>query len=221
MAALADRVTRVAIIPVASLFWAATMALSGFIVANAFQLFWTNAGTGFGQAYRNPCFQLVDQRPLSDTSASARLCIRGPGKTARPTSWVRLAIGLIVAIAGGEDGWRWAFYHDGYTTCACWSWPRWCLKEPPRGKNEQAALLEDEAIEVEELEASMRHSFGSVAQSPHVLFLCHRRWRARFRVDRCARANSICCLKTNTQKMLLNAGSSNLCFGSLRCSPYR
>ena len=60
MAALADRVTRVAIIPVASLFWAATMALSGFIV-NAFQLFWTNAATGFGAGIQNPGFELADQ----------------------------------------------------------------------------------------------------------------------------------------------------------------
>ncbi|MYH87390.1 MAG: MFS transporter, partial [Acidimicrobiaceae bacterium] len=108
MAALADRVTRVAIIPVASLCWAATMALSGFIV-NAFQLFWTNAATGFGQAYRIP----VSNSLISDSyPIQARARVFAFEALGRPLGQLLgpLTIGLIVAIAGGEDGWRWAFY---------------------------------------------------------------------------------------------------------------
>ena len=51
MAALADRINRVALVPIMSFFWAGTTFLSG-LVANPFQLFWTTAGTGLGQAYR-------------------------------------------------------------------------------------------------------------------------------------------------------------------------
>ena len=152
MAALADRVNRVAIIPVASLFWAATMALSGF-VANAFQLFWTNAGTGFGQAYRIP----VSNSLISDGyPIQARARVFAFEALGRPLGQLLgpLAIGLIVAIAGGDEGWRWAFYLMAIPPVLV-GLASFVMKEPPRGKNEQAALLEDEAIEVEELEASM------------------------------------------------------------------
>ena len=152
MAALADRVNRVAIIPIASLFWAATMALSGF-VANAFQLFWTNAGTGFGQAYRIP----VSNSLISDCyPIQARARVFAFEALGRPLGQLLgpLAIGLIVAIAGGEDGWRWAFYLMAIPPVLV-GLASFVMKEPPRGKNEQAALLEDEAIDVEELEASM------------------------------------------------------------------
>ena len=152
MAALADRVTRVAIIPVASLFWAATMALSGFIV-NAFQLFWTNAATGFGQAYRIPVSNslISDRYPIQ-----ARARVFAFEALGRPLGQLLgpLAIGLIVAIAGGDEGWRWAFYIMAIPPVLV-GLASIAIKEPPRGKNEQAALLEDEAIEVEELEASM------------------------------------------------------------------
>ena len=152
MAALADRITRVAIIPIASLFWAATMALSGFIV-NAFQLFWTNAATGFGQAYRIP----VSNSLLTDTypiQARARIfAFEGLGRPAGQLLGP-LTIGLIVAIAGGDEGWRWAFYLMAIPPVVV-GLAALIMKEPPRGKNEQLALLEDEALDVAELEPSM------------------------------------------------------------------
>ena len=152
MAALADRVSRVAIIPVASLFWASTMALSGFIV-NAFQLFWTNAATGFGQAYRIPVSNslISDRYPIQARARAFALEALG-----RPLGQLLgpLAIGVIVAVAGGEEGWRWAFYIMAVPPVLV-GLASLALKEPPRGRNEQAAVLEDEAVDVEELEASM------------------------------------------------------------------
>ena len=152
MAALADRVSRVAIIPVASLFWASTMALSGFIV-NAFQLFWTNAATGFGQAYRIPVSNslISDRYPIQARARAFAFEALG-----RPLGQLLgpLAIGVIVAVAGGEEGWRWAFYIMAVPPVLV-GLASLALKEPPRGRNEQAAVLEDEAIDVEELEASM------------------------------------------------------------------
>ncbi len=168
MAALADRVTRVAIIPVASLFWAATMALSGFIV-NAFQLFWTNAATGFGQAYRIP----VSNSLISDSypiQARARVfAFEGLG---RPLGQLLgpLTIGLIVAIAGGDEGWRWAFYLMAVPPVLV-GLAALAMKEPPRGKNEHNALLEDEAIEVEELESSMSTALARLRKVRTFYFL--------------------------------------------------
>ena len=152
MAALADRVTRVRIIPIASFCWAATLALSGFIV-NAFQLFWTNAATGFGQAYRIPVSNslLTDAYPIP--SRSRVFAFEGLG---RPLGQLLgpLTIGVIATTAGGDEGWRWAFYLLAIPPVIV-GIASFALKEPTRGKNEQAALLTDDAVEVDELEPSM------------------------------------------------------------------
>lgn len=152
MAALADRVTRVRIIPIASLFWAATLALSGFIV-NAFQLFWTNAATGFGQAYRIPVSNslLTDAYPIP--ARSRVFAFEGLG---RPLGQLLgpLTVGLIATIAGGDEGWRWAFYLLAIPPVLV-GIASFIMKEPKRGQNEQSALLTDDAVEVDELEPSM------------------------------------------------------------------
>ncbi len=168
MAALADRVKRVAIIPVASLFWAATMALSGFIV-NAFQLFWTNAATGFGQAYRIP----VSNSLISDSyPIQARARVFAFEALGRPLGQLLgpLTIGLIVAIAGGEEGWRWAFYIMAIPPVIV-GLASLVMKEPPRGRNEQAAVLEDDAVDVEELEASMSTALARLRKVRTFYFL--------------------------------------------------
>lgn len=152
MAALADRVTRVAIIPVASLFWAATMALSGFVV-NSFQLFWTTAATGLGQAYRIPVSNslISDRYPIQ-----ARARIFAFEALGRPFGQLLgpLSIGLIVAVAGGEEGWRWAFYIMAVPPLVV-GLASIAIKDPPRGRNEHAAVLNGEAVDIEELDASM------------------------------------------------------------------
>jgi ABC-type branched-subunit amino acid transport system ATPase component len=152
MAALADRITRVRIIPIASFFWAATLALSGFIV-NAFQLFWTNAATGFGQAYRIPVSNslLTDAYPI--TSRSRIFAFEGLG---RPLGQLLgpLTIGFIATTAGGDEGWRWAFYLLAIPPVLV-GIASFAMREPKRGQNEQSALLTDEAVDVDELEPSM------------------------------------------------------------------
>jgi ABC-type branched-subunit amino acid transport system ATPase component len=152
MAALADRVTRVRIIPIASFFWAATLALSGFIV-NAFQLFWTNAATGFGQAYRIPVSNslLTDAYPIP--SRSRVFAFEGLG---RPLGQLLgpLTVGFIATTAGGDEGWRWAFYILAVPPVIV-GIASFVMKEPRRGQNEQSALLTDDAVEVDELEPSM------------------------------------------------------------------
>ena len=138
MAALADRVARVRIIPVASAFWAATVFLSGLVV-NPFQLFLTNAGTGLGQAYRLPVSNslLVDAYPIA-----ARGRIFAFEALGRPVGQLLgpLVVGGAAAIAGGAEGWRAAFFVVAVPPLLAAA-ASLILKEPERGRFEQEAVF--------------------------------------------------------------------------------
>lgn len=138
MAALADRVARVRIIPVASAFWAATVFLSGLAV-NPFQLFWTNAGTGLGQAYRLPVSNslLVDAYPIA-----ARSRIFAFEAMGRPVGQLLgpLIVGGTAAVAGGAEGWRAAFFVVAVPPLLAAA-ASLILKEPERGRFEQEAVF--------------------------------------------------------------------------------
>lgn len=138
MAALADRVARVRIIPVASAFWAATVFLSGLVV-NPFQLFLTNAGTGLGQAYRLPVSNslLVDAYPIA-----ARSRIFAFEALGRPVGQLLgpLVVGGAAAIAGGAEGWRAAFFVVAVPPLLAAA-AAFILKEPERGRFEQEAVF--------------------------------------------------------------------------------
>lgn len=138
MAALADRVARVRIIPVASAFWAATVFLSGLAV-NPFQLFLTNAGTGLGQAYRLPVSNslLVDAYPIA-----ARSRIFAFEAMGRPVGQLLgpLIVGGTAAWAGGAEGWRAAFFVVAIPPLLAAA-ASLILKEPERGRFEQEAVF--------------------------------------------------------------------------------
>ena len=138
MAALADRVARVRIIPVASAFWAATVFLSGLAV-NPFQLFWTNAGTGLGQAYRLPVSNslLVDAYPIA-----ARSRIFAFEALGRPVGQLLgpLIVGGTAAVVGGAEGWRAAFFVVAVPPLLAAA-ASLVLKEPERGRFEQEAVF--------------------------------------------------------------------------------
>lgn len=138
MAALADRVARVRIIPVASAFWAATVFLSGLVV-NPFQLFLANAGTGLGQAYRLPVSNslLVDAYPIA-----ARSRIFAFEALGRPVGQLLgpLVVGGAAAIAGGAEGWRAAFFVVAIPPLLAAA-AALILKEPERGRFEQEAVF--------------------------------------------------------------------------------
>ena len=158
MAALADRVKRVAIIPVSSAFWSVTAFLSGLIV-NPFQLFLTNAGTGLGQAYRIPVSNslLVDTYPIQ--ARSRIFALEGLG---RPVGQLLgpLAIGGIAALAGGDDAWRTAFFAVAAAPLVVAVVSAFVLREPQRGRHEKQAVFGDEQVEVEELPVSIGTAFA-------------------------------------------------------------
>ena len=158
MAALADRVKRVAIIPVASAFWGVTTFLSGLIV-NPFQLFLTNAGTGLGQAYRIPVSNslLVDTYPIP--AHSRIFALEGVG---RPVGQLvgPLAVGGIAALVGGEDPWRAAFFAVAVAPVVVAVVSAIVLREPARGRFEKQAVFGDENVDVEELPVSIGTAFA-------------------------------------------------------------
>ena len=158
MAALADRVKRVAIIPVASVFWGVTAFLSGLIV-NPFQLFLTNAGTGLGQAYRIPVSNslLVDTYPIQ--ARSRIFALEGVG---RPVGQLvgPLAVGGIAALVGGEDPWRAAFFAVAVAPVVAAIVAALVLREPPRGRFEKQAVFGDEQVDVDELPVSIGTAFA-------------------------------------------------------------
>ena len=158
MAALADRVKRVAIIPVASAFWGVTAFLSGLIV-NPFQLFLTNAGTGLGQAYRIPVSNslLVDTYPIQ--ARSRIFALEGVG---RPVGQLLgpLAVGGIAALVGGEDPWRATFFAVAVAPVVVAVVSAIVLREPPRGRFEKQAVFGDEQVDVDELPVSIGTAFA-------------------------------------------------------------
>ena len=172
MAALADRVKRVAIIPVSSAFWGVAAFLSGLIV-NPFQLFLTSAATGLGQAYRIPVSGslLVDTYPIQ--ARSRVFATEGMG---RPVGQLMgpLAVGAIAAAVGGDEGWRAAYFAIAAAPMAAGLACALLLREPQRGLHEQRALFGDEQDRqgrVEELPVSMSTAFARLRKIRTFYFL--------------------------------------------------
>ncbi|WP_419919583.1 ATP-binding protein [Candidatus Poriferisocius sp.] len=138
LAWLADRVKRTIIVPIATAGWAVSVFLTG-LVRNPFQYFWTRVLTGAGQANRLPVHSslLTDTYPIP---ARARIfAFEGMG---RPIGLLigPILAGTIASIAGGDDGWRWAFFIFAIPP-AVLALVALILKEPPRAANEQQAIL--------------------------------------------------------------------------------
>ena len=195
MAALADRVKRVAIIPVASAFWGVTTFLSGLIV-NPFQLFLTNAGTGFGQAYRIPISNslLVDTYPIQ--SRSRIFALEGLGRPAGQLLGP-LAIGGIAALVGGDDPWRAAFFAVAAAPVVVAIVSALVLREPARGRFEKEAIFGDEKVEVDELPVSMGTAFARLRKIRTFYFLSTA-WAYSASPSSPSPSSSTCCSRTST-----------------------
>ncbi len=169
MAALADRVKRVAIIPVAALFWAVFMFLCG-TVANAFQLFVANAFVGLGLAHRIP----VSSSLLADTyPIEARSRVFALENMGRPLAHLTgpLIVAGIATAAGGDEGWRWAFYALAIPPVIM-AFVALILREPPRGRFEQEAVFGHTLDRAEELPVSIGTAFARLKKVRTFYYLC-------------------------------------------------
>ena len=158
MAALADRIRRVALIPIMCGFWAVATFLSGLVV-NPFQLFWATAATGLGQAYRIPVSNslITDTYPIQ--ARSRIFAFEGVGRPIGQLLGPMLVGGIAVSI-GGDDAWRYAFFILAVPPVLL-GLAALRLREPERGRFEQDAVLSGEdALDVDELEPSMSTAFA-------------------------------------------------------------
>jgi ABC-type branched-subunit amino acid transport system ATPase component/predicted MFS family arabinose efflux permease len=156
---LADRVKRVPIVGWASMAFGFFVFLSG-LAANAFMLFWTRFATGIAKANSIPVHQslIADNYPI--------------GIRARMSAAINMgaqAIGLISPVAaaavatwaGGDDGWRWAFFVLGipvfFVAAAAFF-----MKEPPRGQFEKQDVIGEVIEDEQPAPVSMEAAFARI-----------------------------------------------------------
>ena len=172
LAWLADRLSRVRIVTVATFFGAITVLLNGLVV-NPFQLFCARVLVGSAQSYKTP----VHNSLLTDTyPIQARARVFGIEGLARP---VGLLIGPFIAggiadLAGGTEGWRWAFVFFSMPL-AILSLASVRLKEPKRGRHEQEMVLgkELEAPPIgEQIPVSMSAAYARLKKIKTFYYIC-------------------------------------------------
>ena len=135
---LADRVRRAPIVGFASMVFSGMVVLSGFAV-NAFMLFWTRFGVGVAKSNTIPVHSslLADAYPIGVRGRIGGLT-QTFGRVVAAVS--PLAVGTVVLVVGGDDGWRWAFFLLGLPV-AVFGLLAFRIPEPPRGKWEKTSVL--------------------------------------------------------------------------------
>jgi ABC-type branched-subunit amino acid transport system ATPase component/predicted MFS family arabinose efflux permease len=154
---LADRVRRVPIVGVSSLLFGGFVFLSGLAV-NAFMLFWTRFATGIAKANTIPVHGslLADNYPIS-VRARMSAAINTVGHGLGLASPVLVA--AIATIAGGTEGWRWAWLVLGLPVSAV-AILAFFMREPPRGQYEKDHVLGEVIDEAAPAPISMEAAFA-------------------------------------------------------------
>ncbi|HVF73876.1 MAG TPA: ATP-binding protein [Acidimicrobiales bacterium] len=141
---LADRMRRVRVISGVSAVLGVFMFATG-LVREAWQLGVTRVGTGFGKGGQ-PAFNsvLADAYPIAGRArVFALFNLANPiGLLAGPA-----VAGAVAALAGGDEGWRWAFIILALPTLVL-SMLVLFVREPQRGANEQQAIFGDDKPEL-------------------------------------------------------------------------
>jgi ABC-type branched-subunit amino acid transport system ATPase component/predicted MFS family arabinose efflux permease len=158
---LADRCRRAPVIGWATLVFSVMVFLSGLAV-NAFMLFWTQFGAGIAKSSNLTVHgsMLADAYPIS---------IRGRLSATRDSA-ARLVgvlspifVGAIAAVAGGAEGWRWAFLVLGLPV-AIFGIMAFALPEPPRGQFEKQDVLGEIIEESDPAPISVEAAFARLMQ---------------------------------------------------------
>ncbi len=156
---LADRVKRVPIVGIASLFFSFFVLLSGFAV-NAFMLFWTRFATGIAKSNSIPVHQslIADNYPIgirARMSAVMNMGAHGIGLCSP------VLAAAIATWAGGPEGWRWAWYLLGIPV-AIVALLAFAMKEPPRGQFEKDDVLGEVIEDENPAPISMESAFARI-----------------------------------------------------------
>ncbi len=156
---LADRVKRVPIVGIASLFFASFVFCSGFAI-NAFMLFWTRFGTGIAKSNSIPVHQslLADNYPIGIRARMSGVMNMG----AQGLGLVSPILAAAIATwAGGPEGWRWAWYILGIPV-AIVAIVAFFMKEPPRGQFEKEDVLGEVIEDENPAPISMESAFARI-----------------------------------------------------------
>jgi ABC-type branched-subunit amino acid transport system ATPase component/predicted MFS family arabinose efflux permease len=157
LSTIADRYPRKLVAAVSMALWSLVVFAVG-LVQNAFQLFLVRMATGLSQAHALPVNgpMLMDAYPIEARGRIFALynATETSGKILGP-----VAVGAIAAAAGGDDGWRWAFFTIAVLGIPSALWIA-SLREPRRGHNEMTAVLGTELADDEaELPVSLGVAF--------------------------------------------------------------
>ena len=154
---LADRVKRVPIVGSAALLFAGFVFLSGLAV-NAFMLFWTRFFTGIAKAntITGHLSLIADGYPIG-VRARMSAAMQGAAHAIGLCSPVLVAV--IATIAGGPQGWRWAWYLLGLPV-AFVALASFFMKEPPRGQFEKDHVIGEQIEEQKPAPISMEAAFA-------------------------------------------------------------
>jgi ABC-type branched-subunit amino acid transport system ATPase component/predicted MFS family arabinose efflux permease len=155
---LGDRVRRTTLVGVCSALWAAFAVVSGLVTAT-WQLVVARMAIGIGKANEQPVHNslLADAYPIE-----GRNRIFGIHRSAQPIGLLvgPLLAGGIAELAGGGSGWRWAFVVLA-VPAGILALVATVLREPPRGVNEQRAVLGEElGVDPDELPITVSAAFA-------------------------------------------------------------
>ena len=167
LAWLGDRFKRTRVVGLAAIVWATFAALSGG-VANAFQMALARGGTGLGASATIPISPTIiaDQYPIA-----ARTRMFALESLGRPAGYVigPFIAGSIAAAAGGDEGWRWAFFL-GAAFPVLIGLLLLTQKDPPRGRFEQEAVL-GQSLDVVDPPVSISAAFERLKKVKTFYFL--------------------------------------------------
>lgn len=156
---LSDRVRRVPIVGFSSVFFGFFVFLSG-LAANAFMLFWTRFFTGIAKANTIPVHQslMADNYPIGVRARMSALnnAVGHGLALASP-----VIVGGIAALAGGVEGWRWAWLLLGIPVSIA-AIAAFFIKEPPRGRYEKEDVLGELIEEEHPAPISMEAAFERI-----------------------------------------------------------
>ena len=135
---LGDRYRRTLIAAVSTAVWSVFAVLTG-MAQSVWHLVGARAVTGIGQANEGP----IQQSILADAyPPEGRGRVFAIHRAATPVGLVvgPALAGLVAAVAGGDDGWRWSFVVLGIPAAAL-ALLTLGVPEPRRGRHEQLAVL--------------------------------------------------------------------------------
>jgi ABC-type branched-subunit amino acid transport system ATPase component/predicted MFS family arabinose efflux permease len=157
---LADRFRRSPVVAAAAATFAVFVFLSGLAI-NAFTLFLARFGVGISKSATIPVHGslLADAYPIG---VRGRMSATTMGSNLVIASVSPAIVGAVASIAGGDDGWRWAFFLLGLPVLLLAVFAL-RIPEPPRGQFEMKDVL-GEVIDTRPVPTSVEAAFARLKQ---------------------------------------------------------